>query len=1157
MESLISAILDAVFDSLVESGGVSDWLCDQLKRDPEKLAFKAALTQALTDAGQYFPGRDLRYFAEMVRDFGGPLIARTLQPASALPTAAELTTAWLNHLNLDSVVYYKVDFERFGTIFLNSLQQNLENQQPLQWIVQLRTQKITADAALRMADATEQQTTHLAELVAHVERLIAQMNLSQVNTAGGAMVTGNVQTGRDFVGRDRITIRNYFMTGLTRLPFDYGVRIDEFLLEYLGPRHKRVPFGGRATQLAELDTWLDDRNAPPYYLMTAEAGRGKSALVCRWQTQVLTRGDVEVIFLPISIRFETATQDVVFAALAARLAAIHGEEMQATTLSADQWRATCQNYLRREPPEGKQLLVILDGLDEATGWTPGRGLFPGDPPNGLRLVATARQHAGVAGPQGWAAVLGWNDDRLAKKTTLLGLNHAGMQEALVSMGNPLDRLATQVDVIGELYRLTEGDPLLVRLYVDALVGKGKAAAYLSAEELATIQPGLQGYFDSWWREQHEQWRIERRDPFMEYEGLRQFLNVIAAALGPVTQDDLAAVCEVKDWQQLRRFTEIIGRWLTGDGNMRGYTFSHPRLGYYFWEQLSKAERLAWDDRFANWGATVLADLDKGELVPPAAPRYLIQHFAAHLTRSGAPAERFYALLSDSWRQAWEKIDVTNSGFLNDISAVEAQARAAYNSPQPGKVEALVQQVKAALCRSSIKALGSNIAPELLRLALTNGLRTPTQALAITQLMAKGSQCASALAALLPHLPCELFRETVMIARSISDEAARAKALAVLAPHLPEALLAEALTAAKRIGNAYARATALTGLAPHLSLIEQSTVLAEALAAAKGISDEYARANALAGLAPYLSPDLLADALVAAREMGIAYARTNALAGLAPYLSPDLRTEALATARGMGNKANRTRALEALARSLPPGEQATVLAEALSAARGIGNNANRAVALGRLASYLSAGKQATVLAEALSAARSTGDESDRARALIELTPYLSPDLLAGAVAAARRIGNEADRARALIGLAPHLPPALLADVVAAARRIDNTSARATALTGLAPHLSPDLQTEALTAVRRIRNEADRAKALAVLASHLPEALLAEALTAAKRIGKPSARAIALTGLAPRLSLREQSTVLAEAVASARGIGDEYARARILADLAPLHIIRSAD
>jgi len=78
LPGLILAITETVFGALVESVGLSDWLRQRLGRDPEKLAFQHALTQALIDSATHFPGRDLRYFAEILRDIGGPLLARTL-----------------------------------------------------------------------------------------------------------------------------------------------------------------------------------------------------------------------------------------------------------------------------------------------------------------------------------------------------------------------------------------------------------------------------------------------------------------------------------------------------------------------------------------------------------------------------------------------------------------------------------------------------------------------------------------------------------------------------------------------------------------------------------------------------------------------------------------------------------------------------------------------------------------------------------------------------------------------------------------------------------------------------------------------------------------------------------------------------------------------
>ena len=64
MSTLISALLDAIFGSLAEATGLSAWLRQRLGREPERLAFGAALAQALTDVANEFPGRDLCYFVE-------------------------------------------------------------------------------------------------------------------------------------------------------------------------------------------------------------------------------------------------------------------------------------------------------------------------------------------------------------------------------------------------------------------------------------------------------------------------------------------------------------------------------------------------------------------------------------------------------------------------------------------------------------------------------------------------------------------------------------------------------------------------------------------------------------------------------------------------------------------------------------------------------------------------------------------------------------------------------------------------------------------------------------------------------------------------------------------------------------------------------------
>mgnify|MGYP003379149646 CR=1 FL=1 len=77
--------------------------------------------------------------------------------------------------------------------------------------------------------------------------------------------------------------------------------------------------------------------------------------------------------------------------------------------------------------------------------------------------------------------------------TLPKLTRTGIADVLRVMGNPLDELITKEDVLAELERLSEGDPLLVRLYVEAFQRIEDEVGRLLPEALAGLEPGLKGY----------------------------------------------------------------------------------------------------------------------------------------------------------------------------------------------------------------------------------------------------------------------------------------------------------------------------------------------------------------------------------------------------------------------------------------------------------------------------------------------------------------------------------------------------------------------------------------------------------------------------------------------------------------------------------------
>lgn len=156
-----------------------------------------------------------------------------------------------------------------------------------------------------------------------------------INTGGGAYVGGNVRTGGgDFVNRDQVKVGQVIVNlvqGLGDLPTRYDGPVRNFLEYYLGAPNRPAPFGGRQADLVKLDAWLAEPDAPPYLLLAAPAGRGKSALLAHWISGLEERTGLAVVYFPVSIRYSTNRENVVFAALYARLAHLYGERATPAT----------------------------------------------------------------------------------------------------------------------------------------------------------------------------------------------------------------------------------------------------------------------------------------------------------------------------------------------------------------------------------------------------------------------------------------------------------------------------------------------------------------------------------------------------------------------------------------------------------------------------------------------------------------------------------------------------------------------------------------------------------------------------------------------------------------------------------------------------------
>lgn len=881
-----------------------------------------------------------------------------------------------------------------------------------------------------------------------------------------------------------------FTEGLRDLPTDDVARVRHFLAEYLGSSQHPVPFGGRARDFARLDAWLTERNASAYMLLAAPAGRGKSALLLRWCQQLLSRPELAVVYFPVSIRFRTNLAGVVFPALVALLARLHGESLPADPhIQEEVWRGLLHEYLTRPLPDGRLLVLVLDGVDEAADWTAGADLLPAEPPADLRVVISARYLANDQDSSAWLKRLGWTREGQARTLELFPLDRTGIASVLLQMGFPVDLLGERVDIVTELHRLSEGDPLLIRLYVDDLWERGEEVVRLQPGDLHAIRPGLVGYFERWWNDQRLLWSS---DAPQREAAVQSVLNLLAGALGPLSQTDIVSLATQEaglSSDNLERHLEPLARFVIGDGMRQGYVFSHPRLASYFLEErLSEQERQEVEKRFLTWGVQTLNALNQGDLAPEQASAYIVQYYGAHLERAGASTEALLALVSNGWRLAWEKLDRANAGFLGDGErAWRAAAREDAAATQAGQsAPYLGAEIRSLFCRTSINSMTSNISPRLMLEAVRTGVWTPAQGLACIRLITDPLPRARELVGLAPSvrepLRTDILQEALDTLTDLKDERARLDALVELAPGFSAELLAQILTNVSTIEDEADRAGMLADLAASLS--SHPRLIQRALDSAQEIEEEEYLALALVGLAPYLSIEQQEIVLQLARAMQNERYRAQTLLAMIPNLSEALLQELLPDAYHLWDALWQVRLLTELARHLPERLRDEPVREALKPLGEIIDQEFRVELLVRLAPCLPEERLLPILSEV----QALWDESQRASAFRELLPLWPEEHLEKFLQAVQAMKSEEQRTGVLRQLFSRLPATLLETALASVESIWDEGRRVELLALLAPLANEEIFPRLLELMQAIGDPGYRiwllAEAEAALSSKLP-------------------------------------------------------------------------
>lgn len=787
----------------------------------------------------------------------------------------------------------------------------------------------------------------------------------------------------DKIGRDKII--NYFVGGLSDLPVSHESRVRNFLDYYLGSDANPAPFGGRDDNLDQLDYWLTDPTAIRYLLIAEPAGRGKSALLAHWITRLERRKSVHIVFFPISIRFGTNPENVVFGSLTARLARIFNERLSPAT-NAQQYRDTVSDYLHRTPPDGKLLLIVLDGLDEAAGWEAGAYIFPQVPPPHLRVIVAARQRK-----RDWLTQLGWESGK-GKLFPLTKLSPSGVSDVLMKMGNPLNGLANRDNIISKLYELSEGDPLLVRLYVDALLPHRSRTAVFSPDDLLILRPGIKPFFDRWFEEQKKLWQAAGLMSAPRDTAINSLLNLCALAKGPLSRDDVLALAtnEMQNGATIRWAAEALDRFVLGDGSPEnGYVFGHPRFNDYFAEELPTQEHREWSQRFLSYGRQTLADLNDKRLTIVEASPYIVRFYSTHLIDAKAPPAELYGLVSQGWLRAWEYIDGTPEGFLSDVH------RACLTAKDEG-APALGQIVRAALCFSSTASISSNFSTELLTAAIAIGQLTPQLALAIGRAKSNPKDRVECLTAISKFVDQEtrlrVMNEVLNIVREIKDPDDYEEAFDDIIEHLPidSKLLNNVLEMAANIRE-NKRDRILREVITLLP-VEAVDLWRRILSMVSSLKNEQDRLLVFIVLVrglPTAHKDIIDTAVKIAQDMTNAEFRIIALTAVLRFLPAKKQREVVDNAITIAlkaqsgkdlreSKANRdrtlwSRVLTYLVRHLTPERQNKVVNIALAVARSIPDEFERAELLCELLEFLPIELHRAVLGEVIQYARNEGNK----------------------------------------------------------------------------------------------------------------------------------------------------------------------------------------
>jgi tetratricopeptide (TPR) repeat protein len=936
------------------------------------------------------------------------------------------------------------------------------------------------------------------------------------------------------------------------------------------------PFEGREEEQCQLDEFVQ-HNSRGVLLVTSAAGFGKSALLSHWQqTQ---QENCFIAYHCFSYRYQkTRSVSEAYRHLLKQLYLYHNIRNGQFPNDPNRMRDILVGMLEKPvSPEGKRLVIVLDGLDEASETLEP---FFTRLPDGVFVIASARAESEDE-PE---YLRNWTDN--AQRLYLKRLRREAIPKWLGQI-RELVTYSQNQDFVKRLDEITGGFPLYLRYLIDEL-----RQAAIKRQDVQGVLRNSPGGFKAYVKEQFRQ--LAQVEEIKRQGEVRELFALLSVALGALSEDDIEELTELNAWD-LADLPWQATRWFSIQTGC--YSFAHPLLAQEFKGALGRQAGLAEDkliDYCAKWQELERSDYGlryyaehlglakrwqelyelarnqefvtaQRQQLPeqPDLPLKTVQialSGAAETDDAGGMAEFLLVHAERVMQIAKESpLDILRLGSIDGALALAEKFdpercvlwylllawELAKDASQDGEKMEQAREILERLQQKELPRLSEDWMKDCAVYLLTY-LLTATKG-TFTALSRRILDDESLENLCQNLVEASDFTAAIDIAQQIKDSDKRAWALVEIAKAQPTAgNVTAAIHTAQQIEDSYSQAKALVEIAKAQA---QAGNFTAAIGTAQQIENSYYRAEALLEIAKVQpTAENFTAAIGTAQQIENSYYRAEALLEIAKVQpTAENFTAAIGTAQQIENSYYRAEALLEIAKAQPTTENFTA---AIHTAQQIEPSYYRAKALFEIAKVQPTAENFTA---AIHTAQQIEPSYYRAEALFEIAKaQAQAGNFTAAIHTAQQIQDSNYRAEALLEIAKVQPTAEnFTAAIGTAQQIKDSYYRAEALLEIAK-VQPTAEnfTAAIGTAQQIQDSNYRAEALVEIVKAQPTAEnFTAAIGTAQQIESSRKRAEALVEIAKAQVQLENFTA---AFHTAQQIQGYYYRADVLAEIATAQV-----